>query len=84
MMDTLGLMDKTLYDIGVSHDLLDVWDSDLNTVGQSLENRLEIVLLSYLDTCTNCLQRSIQKSAGCISALNFSYLVKKKVFAGVL
>lgn len=35
MMDTLGLMDKTLYDIGVSsNDLLDVWDSDLNPVGQ--------------------------------------------------
>ena len=34
MMDTLGLMDKTLYDIGVTNDLLDVWDdSDLNPVG---------------------------------------------------
>lgn len=35
MMDTLGLMDRTLYDIGGTNDILgDVWgDTDLSTVG---------------------------------------------------
>ena len=32
-METLGLMDKSLYDIG-ANDLLDVWDADFSTVRQ--------------------------------------------------
>ena len=35
-METLGLMDKTLYDIG-ENDLLDVWDTDFATVRKGFE-----------------------------------------------
>ena len=31
-METLGLMDKSLYDIGGNDLLGDVWDTDLSTV----------------------------------------------------
>ncbi len=30
-METLGFMDRSLYDMG-EHDLLDVWDTDFATV----------------------------------------------------
>lgn len=32
-MESLGLMDKSLYDIG-EQDLMDVWDADLNAVSE--------------------------------------------------
>ena len=40
-METLGLVDKSLYDIG-ENDLLDVWDADFDTV------RLQNLIIWFL------------------------------------